>query len=195
MMAHKENKYFHPQKHIAHSIKKFAGLLILMQCINKLYMSLSVLGWCCFITLRPRQNGRHFPDDIFKWIFFNENVWISINISLKFVPRGPINDIPTMVQVVACRRPGDTPLSEPMMVRLPTHICVTRPQWVSDIPGNKWHGNIIKIRIPKYLIAELWYSLIPFCVLMWFRIHARIRNTGFANFCCKRYLYPWWSSK
>ena len=37
--------------------------------------------------LRPRQNGRHFPDDIFKWIFLKENVWISINISLKFVPR------------------------------------------------------------------------------------------------------------
>ena len=33
-------------------------------------------------TLRPRQNGRHFSDDIFKWIFLNENVWISITISL-----------------------------------------------------------------------------------------------------------------
>ena len=40
-------------------------------------------------TLRPRQNGRHFPDDIFRCIF-NENVRISINISLKFVPKGPI---------------------------------------------------------------------------------------------------------
>ena len=48
-------------------------------------------------TLRPRQNGRNFPDDIFKWIFLNENVWISINISLKFVPRGPINNIPSLV--------------------------------------------------------------------------------------------------
>ena len=82
-------------------------------------------------TLRPRQDGRHFPDDIFKWILLNENVWISINISLKFVPRGPINNIPTLVQVMAWRRPGDKPLSEPMMVRLPTHICVTRPQWVN----------------------------------------------------------------
>ena len=81
-------------------------------------------------TLRPRQNGCHFPDDIFKWIFLNENVWISITISLKFVPRGPINNIPTLVQVMAWRRPGDKPLSEPMMVRLPTHICVTRRQWV-----------------------------------------------------------------
>ena len=44
--------------------------------------------------LRPRQNGRHFPDDILKWIFLNENVWIPIKISLKFVPSGPINNIP-----------------------------------------------------------------------------------------------------
>ena len=39
-------------------------------------------------TSRLRQNGCHFPDDIFKWIFFNENVWILIKISLKFVSRG-----------------------------------------------------------------------------------------------------------
>ena len=38
-------------------------------------------------TLRPRQNGRRFPDDILKWIFLNENVWISIRISLNFVPK------------------------------------------------------------------------------------------------------------
>ena len=82
------------------------------------------------ITLRPRQNGRHFPDDIFKCISLNENVWISIKISLNFVPRGPINNIPALVQIMAWRRPGDKPLSEPMMVCLLTHICVTRPQWV-----------------------------------------------------------------
>ena len=58
-------------------------------------------------TLRPRQNGRHFPDDIFKCIFLNENVWITIKISLKFVPKFPINDIPALVQIMAWRRPGD----------------------------------------------------------------------------------------
>ena len=31
---------------------------------------------------------------------------------------------------MAWRRPGDKLLSGPMMVRLPTHICVTRPQWL-----------------------------------------------------------------
>ena len=50
-----------------------------------------------FNTLRPRQNGRHFPDDTFKRIFLNENVRISIKISLKFVPKGPINKIPALV--------------------------------------------------------------------------------------------------
>ena len=40
-------------------------------------------------TLRPRQNGHHFADDIFKCIFLNENVLIAIKISLKFVPKGP----------------------------------------------------------------------------------------------------------
>ena len=82
-------------------------------------------------TLRPRENGRHFPD-ILKCIFLNEKVWISIKISLKFVPRGPINNVPTLVQIMAWRRPGDKPLSEPRMVRLPTHICFTRPQWVEE---------------------------------------------------------------
>ena len=77
-----------------------------------------------FNTLRPRQNGRHFPDDIFKCIFVNENAWISIKISLKFVPKAHINNIPALVQIMAWRRAGDKPLSEPMMVSLLTHICV-----------------------------------------------------------------------
>ena len=70
--------------------------------------------------LRPRKNGRHL----------NENVWILINISLKFVPKGPINNIPSLLEIMSWRRPGDKPLSEPMMVSLLTHICVNRPQWV-----------------------------------------------------------------
>ena len=38
---------------------------------------------------------------------------------------------PALVQIMAWRRSGDKPLSEPMMVSLLTHICVTRPQWVN----------------------------------------------------------------
>ena len=85
-----------------------------------------------FNTLRPRQNGRHFADDIFKRIFVNENILIPIKISLKFDPRGSINNIPALVQIMAWCRPGDKPLSELMMVNLLTHICVSRPQWVNS---------------------------------------------------------------
>ena len=83
---------------------------------------------CHLNTMRPRQDGHLFPDDIFKSIFFNENVKILIKISLMFVPKAPINNIPALVQIMAWRRPGDKPLSEPMMVSLLMYICVTRPQ-------------------------------------------------------------------
>ena len=87
-----------------------------------LYLTTQNVHTMCMIlnTLRPRQNGRHFADDILKYIFLNKNVWISIEISLKFVPKGPINNIPALVQIMAWRRPGDKTLSEQMMVRLPT---------------------------------------------------------------------------
>ena len=92
-------------------------------------------------SLRPRQNGRRFADDIFKCIFVNENKWIPIKISVKFVPKRPINNIPALFQIMARCRLGDKPLSEPMMFSLPTHICVTRPQWVKSTSQimSWWH--------------------------------------------------------
>ena len=75
-----------------------------------------------FKTLRPRQNGCHFADNIFKCAFLNENIWISINISQNFAPKGQINNITALVQVMAWHWPGDKPLSEPMIVSLLTHL-------------------------------------------------------------------------
>ena len=37
-------------------------------------------------------------------------------ISPKFIPKSPINNIPALVQIMAWRRPGDKPLSEPMLL-------------------------------------------------------------------------------
>ena len=66
-------------------------------------------GYTLFVkTLRLRQDGRHFTDNIFKCIFFNENFRILIRISLKFVANSPINNIPAFVQIMAWRRPGDS---------------------------------------------------------------------------------------
>ena len=86
-----------------------------------------------FNPLRPGQNSRHFADDTFKRIFLNENLWILIMIWLKFVPKGPISNISALVQIMAWRRPGDKPLSEPMMVSLLTHIYVARPHGATPV--------------------------------------------------------------
>ena len=67
-------------------------------------------------TFRLRENGRHFEDDIFKCIFWNENMWILNNVSLKFIRKGPINNIPALVQIMAWRRSGDKPISELVVV-------------------------------------------------------------------------------
>ena len=97
-----------------------------------LHVHKSVVVWTSsgihFNSLRPRRNRRHFADDIFKCIFLNQNELISFRISLKFVPKVRINNIPPLIQIMARRRPGDKPLSEAMVISLPTHICVTRPQ-------------------------------------------------------------------
>ena len=80
------------------------------------------LDWTsCIDSSPPGQNGRHFGDDI----FLSENVSILIKILLKFIPNGPINNIPALVQIMAWRWPGDKPLSEPMPTCSLTHICGT----------------------------------------------------------------------
>ena len=122
-------------------------------------------------TLRPRQNGRHFPDDIFKYIFLNRNVWISINISLKFVPSGLINVIPALVQIMALRRPdaSDKPFSEPMLVSLLTHICVTRPKWVkyssSIAECSEWFEMHIYLVSSLVVIVEFHHTTVRFNVV------------------------------
>ena len=87
-------------------------------------------------------------------------------MSLKFVPKCPINNIPALVQIMDWCRPGDKPLSEPMMVSLLTHICVTRPQWVNGV----WHHLILKV-IQKYMQPQnsVWFGryLFPHTNVMW----------------------------
>ena len=117
------------------------------------------------LLLRPRRNRRHFADDIFKCIFLNENEWVSLRISLKFFPKVRINNIPSLVQIMSWRRSGDKPLSEPMMVSLPTHIYVTRPQWVNAWNTfNQWFmSSLLKSceKIVLFLFAIYIWSTDP----------------------------------
>ena len=117
-------------------LTKYLSILQLTDCLDSFKEGEETPMINTVNTLRPRQNGRHFTDAIFKCIFLNENVWISIKISPKFVPKGLINNISSLVQIMAWRRPGDKPLSEPMIISLPTHICVARPQWVNTMAAD-----------------------------------------------------------
>ena len=73
-----------------------------------------------FISSPPGQNGCDFADDIFRCIFVNEKFCLYlIEISLKFVPSGPIDNNPTVVWIMHWRRIGDKPLSEPMLIQFP----------------------------------------------------------------------------
>ena len=97
--------------------------------INLPYISLTHWGqekW-------PPFSRRHF-----QMHFLECKLLILIKISLKFAPKGPINNIPALVQIMAWRRPGDKPLSEERTESLLTHICVTRPQWVDIFPHIQW---------------------------------------------------------
>ena len=103
--------------------------------INGLALGSVWEGW--WIRLPMSKHSTHWSRDkidvdIFKCILLNENVGIPIKISLKFVPKSRMNNNPALVQIMAWRWPGDKPLSEPMMVCLPTHICVTWRQRVKS---------------------------------------------------------------
>ena len=88
-----------------------------------------------------------FADDTFKRILFNENVCISIKISLKFVPKGQINNIPALVQIMAWCHPGTKALSEAMTVSFPTHICITLPQRINNVCMEYSVGQIERLDI------------------------------------------------
>ena len=91
------------------------------------------IGWLYahFNTLRQKQNGRHFLDD-----FSNAFSWKKIyEFQLRF---NFFRSLCLRVQLLTFRHrlrqwlgAGDRPLSGPMLVSLPTHICITRLQWVN----------------------------------------------------------------
>ena len=85
---------------------------------------------------------------IFQTTFSNAFSWMKMNefrlrFHWSFVPKGQMNNIPSLVQMMAWRRPGHKPLSEAMMVSLLTHICVTRPQWANCLSPNNITWTIV----------------------------------------------------
>ena len=121
-----QSSSFPPTAVLVHSAGK-SVVYIIFQSIYELYM-LTHLPW----TKWPPFRRRHFQTHFREWQFY----LISIRISLKFVPNGPIYNKAVLVQVKAWRLTGDNPLPEPMLTQftdaymrhstlIVMHICVS----------------------------------------------------------------------
>ena len=89
--------------------------------------------------------------------FLHWNCLNLLRISLKFAPKVRINNIPALVQIMTLRRPGDKPLSEPMMVGSVTHTCVTRPQRF-----NTCFSKVCYTKSNKFCMCKGWQIIIQY---------------------------------
>ena len=118
---------------ISHKICTLFGCAFFLLCIHHYHLNdFFVFHLSVFLTPLPLDKMADIlADDIFKWIFLNENDRIPIQISLKFVPRSSVDNKQASVQVTAWRWTGDTSLPEPMLTHFTdAYICGTRGIWV-----------------------------------------------------------------
>ena len=105
----------------------------------------------------------------FQMLFSSGNVWILPNISRKIVGRIRISNIQALLQIIACRLPGDKPLSEPMGITLVTYICVVRPQWVNTYVIAFWFVPRWRCAITKTMVLAPWkkWPMHALRILLW----------------------------
>ena len=129
----------------------------------------------------PRKTGLDFLHDIFKSIFLNENIQISIGISLKFVHKFPIDNKPTLVQIMAWHLTGDKSLSEPMMTFFTEAYTVERPNGRAmgcffEYSWENWpryNGTALYI----WVTWPGWVNLYPYVCPGWEPLIAQRRKT------------------
>ena len=131
-------------------------------------------------TLRPTQDGRHFADVVFKFIFLNENVWFLLMISLKCVPKDRINNIPALVQIKAWRRTGDKP---PLNQWCLDYRRIYASLGLNDLNCNPFWKKAVEKRISSEWVYITWvlfiYGLSGFPAPMEFYFQLYIHNEFF----------------
>ena len=131
--------------------------------------------WIYINTLRPGQNCRHFANDIYKCIFLNKNVWISLKFSLKFVPKFRItilfqhwfrewigadqvvNHYLNQWWIVCWHTHASLVLNESIMYPYPSG-CL-HWSWDSRTPGTEVIAENMQPNTPKRVPRELIYRL------------------------------------
>ena len=147
-------------------------------------------------------------DGIFKCILFNENDRILIQISLKFVPRGPFDSKPTLVQVMAWRLTGDKPLCEAMLNQftaalgadeLIDYICTkdfvtdfhTYSKYNHEVSAFPNHllmpGNVLNLSPPSAAYMHQWTGL---ALVQALGLVANSMPSHYLNQCCLIVSWP-----
>ena len=136
-------------------------------------------SWGSFIHWDRDKIASKFVTDNFKWPPFSWHFQINVFEwkCMNSVPKCSINNIPALVQILAWHRSGPKPLSEPMMVSLPTHICVIRPQWVNTL------RPVVADGIFEY-IQWKWFNSVSHLIEMCTQIFKLI-----SFHCCQK---RWW---
>ena len=101
-----------------------------------------------------------------------------------------MNNIPALVQIMAWHRPGDKPLSEPMLIILLTHVCVTWPQWVNTSSDCFWW------HVAFHLLSNHIFSIsmqVTCSISYLAHIHSKLHRKGNYNnliFPCRSTVFP-----
>ena len=125
-----ELKTYHVSKEIS------IGETLVHTMLISLLLLLNVNILVALNTLRPRRNGQQFPDDIFKRVKMFE---FQLKFHWSMFAKGPINNIPALVHIMAWHLDGTKALFEPMMVTLQMHISVTQPHCVNSVKYRDWN--------------------------------------------------------
>ena len=141
-------------------------------------------------TLRPKQNGHHFANNMHVHVhFLNENIWISIQISLKFVPRGPINNIQALVQWMVPPRRQLTHWGRA------THICASVNLTIIGSENGLAPGRrqaIIWTNDEILLIGPLGTNFIEILIgiqtVSFKKMHLKLSSAKWRPFCLGHYL-------
>ena len=109
--------YFSVMKYVSAGLINYKSvfILVIVCCWTDQRPSPEVLMPWCFKTMRLRQNGWHFADNISKFIFLHETYYILNIISMKFVSKSPLNNNWVLVEITAWYWTNNKPWSEPMM--------------------------------------------------------------------------------
>ena len=96
--------------------------------------------WLFLNTLSAGQNGCHFADNIFKWIFFKDDICICIKVPLRFISEDSIEYKSALVQEMAWHQTGD----DQWWANYTIPFGITRSQWVTA-SGAETESKITKL--------------------------------------------------